>query len=753
MPREGAPSNRTDSPEESQQYTIRARLDLSEIEKLDRSMPLRVAAVRENKVVDSEVIDLEQYDDVQHIPVDLEFQIPGRRRCGVQFVVSRGDIPVAEILGLTNVTHRIMATDWKERTQGSNPYVVELGDIVIPAHIYGHWITICRRFTIRGRVVCRDWYYDRRRQQWVFTDAPVPGATVEAYDVDCWWWWCFRDLIGTAVTDVNGFFSMSFTWCCRRWFPFHVPWVVNPNLLDRIRELLREARVPVGPIPPDPPVDPVEFQEFLYNIATPPATQQGAAPTPATSAQALKALLPPAPDLEALHVWPWWHRRDCTPDVVFRATQECEGTTRVIYEEDLSQTRWNIAQTTFVTLEANDEACCLPPPPEQPCGDCLSIFGIGCQPGLVTVDDIGTSAGPPDLRGYAYPGTRDRPFGGRLNVWGEFGEDSYPVVDFYRVEYHKEGMAPGTWIDAGTVAGLLGAVVRQYANPTPPPAFAPPINFGPQDFVGDGNRYYKTRYKYERDNAASKPSFGWLWTNASLLFVLNSQNLPESDGLYTFRVVTYRQAADGSLVDERIMPLCGTEDDDVPTPATLMVRTDNRNVPHPPSTPTHPCGSGTVHTCTAEPDCDVIAVIKNAGTPGAESISACDFATIADTDQVTIRFSATVPATSTDGHLLAYEMTAHYGESAYFDVLTAGTLAGVSTPYYGPTYSQALAQGATRPFWYGGTFEVTVSGSAFEESCAYLLRLRAWKRTFNGCTAPKHFHWNVTEFSFCVIKP
>jgi len=260
-----------------------------------------------------------------------------------------------------------------------------------------------------------------------------------------------------------------------------------------------------------------------------------------------------------------------------------------------------------------------------------------------------------------------------------------------------------------------------------------------------------TRHKYERDNPA--PPFGFLWDDWDTLFIWNTQNLPEGDGLYTFRLIGYRQAADGTLVDERVMPLCGTEDEEVPTPATVMVRIDNRNVPHAPSTPAHPCGGGTVHLCTAEPDCDFVSVVKNEGGAAPATINACDIATIADTDVVTIHFSVTVPATVTDGHLLAYEMTAHYGESGVFNVLTAGTLAGDPTPTFGPAYDNALAQGAMRPHWYGGNFKVSVPGTAFPVSCAYLLRLRTWKRTTNGCTSPYYFHWNVCEFSFCVIKP
>ncbi|MDH5575880.1 MAG: hypothetical protein OEY80_10385, partial [Nitrospirota bacterium] len=66
-----------------------------------------------------------------------------------------------------------------------------------------------------------------------------------------------------------------------------------------------------------------------------------------------------------------------------------------------------------------------------------------------------------------------------------------------------------------------------------------------------------------------------------------------------------------------------------------------------------------------------------------------------------------------------------------------------------------------RPFWYGGNFKVTVEVGApvpgtthhvFQTCCAYLLRLKVWKRTTDGCSASQHFHYNFSEFSFTVVR-
>ncbi|MDP2659403.1 MAG: hypothetical protein Q8R28_01560, partial [Dehalococcoidia bacterium] len=344
----------------------------------------------------------------------------------------------------------------------------------------------------------------------------------------------------------------------------------------------------------------------------------------------------------------------------------------------------------------------------------------------------------------------DRPFGGPLRIRGDFGEDARPIVDFYRIEYRKDSMPPGAWIDTGSVPGLLGAFARAYWD-FGAVTFSPPVPSGPLSV--DGRVVYMTRYKYERDNPGA-PGGSFIWDDWDTLFIWNTESLPQGDGLYAFRLIGYRQAADGTLVDERVMPLCGAEDEDPPTPASVMVLVDNRIIGvHPPSIPSHPCGPGTVHLCTVEPDCDFVSVVKNEGAAGQGNINACDIVTIADTDTVTIHYLVTTPATVTDSHLLAYELTAHYGESNVFNVLGAGTMAGDPTLQFGPTYDDALAQGASRPFWRGGSFKVTLPGSAFPASCAYLLRLRSWKRTTDGCTDPYYFHANVCELSFCVIKP
>jgi hypothetical protein len=124
------------------------------------------------------------------------------------------------------------------------------------------------------------------------------------------------------------------------------------------------------------------------------------------------------------------------------------------------------------------------------------------------------------------------------------------------------------------------------------------------------------------------------------------------------------------------------------------------------------------------------------------------------TDTLTIHFTASCPVTAQDGHLGGYWLRAEYGLSQVFYIGTGiGTFQPDPTFEVGPDYASALLQGAPRPHWYGGDFKVTITGADFPQCCAYLLHLRAWKRTTTGCTDPQWVHANEFELSFTVLRP
>jgi hypothetical protein len=736
---------------------ILGELDLSGIpeDQFDPQLELRAAVIREGVVLGSTVLKTGSIRE--RLPFAVQFEptiLPGGRfPCPVRLLIGPniGDL---ELLGIESLAVEVdlkppKTTDGDPNRPEEDPAAEEitrvpLGTLVLKPDLYLCWIFCCRTYTIRGRVVCRHWQYDPFTGHYRFCDAPVPGATVEAYDVDCFFIWCHRDLIKSATTDINGNFTLQFRWCCLNWRPWlNRNWAVEADLFSHVQHILGNAGIPLPPVPPGPDPDPTYLQQIAAQAGLAPGAMPPGVPgilDAPVSGEALRAVLPASAELAALHVWPWWEWNDCAPDVVFRVAQQCGGQLRVIHSETSSQTRWNIPTTLNVTLLANDQACCLPVCRDPECPECLKITFVGCTPS----DRIGATAGPPDLRGYGYSNlSYDRPFYGSLQIRGGVGSD----VDYFKVQVSRNG---GAWSDLPVPA--FDGFSRSYWDGSSAvvalaPAFTP--------LLKNGQTVMVTRQHYEALHPEI-PRFGGsvIWFDYDTLFYFNTIANPglTPDGLYQLRFVGYTADAADNLVlaSERLLPTCGQRASE-----TVFIRVDNRAMIHAPSTLLHPCGSGTVHTCTNEPDCWIRKICVNEGTAGEYCIAACDIVRLAATDRLTVHFSVTCPPTVEDGHLGGYWLRAEYGVAQVFSIGTGlhGTFAPDPTFEVGPDYAAALLQGAPRPHWYGGDYQVTLRGSDFPECCAYLLRLRAWKRTTNGCSDPQWVHANEFQIAFTILRP
>ena len=251
-----------------------------------------------------------------------------------------------------------------------------------------------------------------------------------------------------------------------------------------------------------------------------------------------------------------------------------------------------------------------------------------------------------------------------------------------------------------------------------------------------GHRVWETREHFETASGATWfPDPGWtqLWlsTNYSLLAYLDTSKF--SDGTYTFRVMGWQDGGGGTLTNPNVIPVCGEDGDN-----RFVLTFDNRVITAVGHDPAHNCGAG-VHTCTLEPDTH-ISDVKIGGV----SVEPCDIAK--PEGQVDITFEVSDP----DGHLSQYTLIATYGLSLSVDLLAVGTLTPlVAGTQEGPTYAQALAQGATSPHWYGGQYRLTIpdAATAFPDPCCYQLELRAYKRTIVDCSTD---HRNLTEYSLGV---
>lgn len=760
----------TNEKADGKKFRLEIPLDASGIEDFKPDRPIKVVVQRRDGSTQEQSVQLDKQG--KGIAAFAFDQNPGSLRV----VVGPDDASAEELLGMQTIAFDLSGQQWVGRTE------LTLEPTLISAYYWYWWPIWCRTFTIRGRVLCPD-------------GKPVAGATVCAYDVDAFWWWCSTQQVGCATTDLSGSFTIKFRWCCG-WWPWwwwlHRPWRLEPLLAERIVPILqRELKLTKIPTP-GPQPDPVIFEQLLTQqdpklSRRPPLTtltagietkttgmmsavgEVGDATHKATTAfdparleslrMSLIERLPVIPDLDRLRLWPWWPWQpwwDCTPDIIFRVTQNCQGHDQVIVDETCWDTRWDIPTTLNVTLTANSQACCVGDRGD-PEGDCLWITDA-CDDFVGFIGgNIGALAAP---AGYLSPGAvsvfGDRPYAATIPIQGRFGLGA--AADYYEFEWSDNNGV--TWHDMapGTVAGFT----RWYIGH--PLVGVGPVSSYPQAFPIvniSGRNVIESRLHFEANNGAGTWGITRGWDAATQDFLV--QWLTENnfaDGTYRLRVKSWTLSG-GALVNPRYLPLCDTTDEN-----KIILTIDNRLVGaasgHPPSTPDHPCGPGTVHLCTLEPDTDILSV-KIIHTNATETtVDPCGNVPITTTDTLQVDFFAYDP----DGHLAEYTLIATYGENLYRDLLAlGGTLTPLVSPpppvpaavQLGPTYADARSAnppplgGAAAPIWRGGALRLRVSAPlAFPETCCYQLELRAYKRTIVNCDH-NLAHANLSEYSFMIV--
>jgi hypothetical protein len=741
-------------------YALSVPLDASGIEDFKPEQNVKVLVVDDDGRTQSEVVKLSAGGKGA---AKFGFkEVPGT----VQVIVGPETASDEELQGLQTLRTTVARRRWKETGE------IQLAAIKIHAYYWRWWLRWCRDFTIRGRVLCPD-------------GSPVPGAKVCAYDVDAWWWWSSKQLVGCDQTDADGTFEIKFRWCCG-WWPWWWwklrVWYLEPFLLDRILPELQRVPFP-HPIPlPDPAPDLRVFEDILgaeemavMNIAPARAAMPAAALTTMDLASAsetvrlrtstelaqvairpevlsplrdrlLKAL-PAIPQLEALRIWPWWPWQpwwDCTPDIIFRVTQDCQQVGTVIVDEGYGDARWNIPTDMDVTLVANDEACCLSDGDDDPEGTCALLSDVCDNP----INIIGGNPGAPAAPvGYLSPGaianTGDRPYGGVVRIQGQVGSD----VDYYEFEVSSDGGA--TWNDMPPTA--VGDIPRQYWIPA-----TNTFQWVPFLDTIDGRLVFESRQHYEATHNPAAWNVTQFWMASNYLSLMNwLTETPFLNGTYHLRTKGWQLVA-GHLANPQILPTCSTQ-----TTAGLVLRIDNRLVGaasgHPASTPSHPTGPGTVHTTTLEPDTDFLAVRIVPADPSKPPtlVGACGQVPLGVGDVLEVDFFAHDP----EGHLAYYTLQATYGENLAIDLLSLPGLSltplgGAPVPaaaQVGPSYTAARLAGAVAPTWRGGAIRLSVPAHlAFPETCCYQLELRAHKRTVVSCNHSLWNHTNYSEYSFMV---
>jgi hypothetical protein len=740
-------------------YTLKTSIDLSQIKDLKRDEPLLVAAARGGRILASREIDLLKVKTTDKIPVELCFDLPaGDDAAGIELRIG----PAVPEAMAASVDAHVERLDLHGKPSG----VIELPAQRISDRIYLDWWRICRRYTVTGRLVRRVLRGDTLCYE------PVPGASVELYDVDSLFFWRRKSLITTTPTDVNGYFTATFRWCCwRGWFPPFLPWYIDYPRWDKLRGLLDRLRylVPHIPWPGDPnPPDPLALMRLATSIeplfdASPAAARPKrtgfAAASFAPAASFASARLAPAVapaslaiersrissasaslsrvtlsgearstlgELRALYPR-WWWGNDCYPDLLIRATQIVGGVSTVVYDEPYAATRFDVQPVPSPydvgNLLANEHAIAVSTcGVENLPGDCFKLTDVGA----IQVSAIGsiTTGGP--LAGFAFAGTDDQPFGGTLELFGAFGQVTKTVpasyVDYLKLQVADWNGNPATLPSDAAFADVpfdrLKPVVRSYWGVVGGTEQWIPYNFGP-----DASGRYRTQESFQREYEAAHGGppgpWGWIWTHAQWIATLDTAYLV--DGLKVVRAIGFRSLGGGNFA-QRVMLNC-TLPGHPQTTELLPLHLDNT------------------------PLTDV--VLSSVWVNGALKDSvACQELELKQGDVVKIGFRVDDPRR----HLHSFSLVEHHRLDCAVSLL-GGVLHHSSPPPLAARSSYGTFIGdvgaAFRPEWEGGTYTVEVTVGApppagascndcgddrpyFPFSGAYDVRLGAWKRSTNG---------------------
>jgi hypothetical protein len=313
-------------------------------------------------------------------------------------------------------------------------------------------------------------------------------------------------------------------------------------------------------------------------------------------------------------------------------------------------------------------------------------------------------------------------------------------ADYYEIEYSEFNTMTGWGAFVPVPPGSLDQFNRMYyIFGGSPPVQVLHHTFAPTP--KDGRLVYESKPHFE----ATLPPLHLCMEQCNQLFTWSTRSGVWADTKYKLRIKGYKEQPDHSLTPEPL-PGCGVDQ-----PNEILVTLDNRPDPdpfHPASSPTHPCGPLTVHACSVEPDVDVEQVRLVRAGGGVVLIEPCRFYRLQPGDSIDID----VLVYDRSEHLAYWSLITTFGESDRRDLLSGTTITPLDPGVQvGPTYFNALGQGAVQPKWGGGRMRVSITAAQiadkFPYPCCYQLELRAYKRTIVNCSTEYH-HNNLTEYSF-----
>jgi hypothetical protein len=349
----------------------------------------------------------------------------------------------------------------------------------------------------------------------------------------------------------------------------------------------------------------------------------------------------------------------------------------------------------------------------------------------------------------------DRPYAGNISIRGDFGNATN--ADYYEFEWYNPDPSVSDWepLPAGTIAGFN----RTYYGPQLPSGTVGThtAHFPVQTI--DGHNVIESRQYFEANNGAGTwevvtPGSRWWMNNKTLLGIWKTENA-FPNGTYQLRIRAWTKVGN-TLQNDVLLGQCGTVPEE---PNGIIVTTDNRVVTLGATDVNgHPCGDGTVHNCTDEPDTQFISVKLIHADNTETDIEACGKFQVTSSDILRIDFVAYDP----EAHLSYYTLNTTWGDGNRKELLNlATTLTSCPVPVswappaaqVGPRYNNALTAPipAVSPHWAGGAIRLEVPAiDAFEETCCYQLELRAHKRTVVNCHHSLWNHMNYSEYGFFI---
>jgi len=378
------------------------------------------------------------------------------------------------------------------------------------------------------------------------------------------------------------------------------------------------------------------------------------------------------------------------PDLIFRFTQNINGSVETIYQESPSEARWNVGDGGILTFEMSSPlAVCSNPninPSSVPNNKLLLFTRVGnCE--TADIDCKGSDPGSegyycPRKSPYSFAGMdSDMPFGSTLHLFGWFGKQCQ--IDYYKVQYSTNGgiswtdletSLPNKWYDTSNTNPLNWHWVSE--------------SMGPFSAGGLDNLYKIPHFV--------RPNTPWSYLDRVARF----NTTLVTDGLSRLKIVGYKWS--GSI----LLPATSSDVLVDPNYGEISLQIDN--------TP---------------PTVEIIGIRLNG-----VSKQVCEILNfgISASDRIGVNFRVW----DQRGHLRRYGLEAMYGHNCY--VSPKPTMPNKASDNY-----ENNASGS--PSWQGGlSFTTEYVGSSYGISpispcisgvmptCAYQFRLHASKRTTNG---------------------